>query len=95
MHQSNAKIRGFRTGNLDKAKKRFIRRVLWRKSRIDPTVVFITHAGCTIKEQEEFVNEVLKYIPFEKVIIEKASVSCSSNGGLGTMGLSYLKKGAF
>ena len=92
MHQSNARIAGFRSGNLDKARKRFIHRKLRKKNRIDKRVVFITHAGCTFREQKEFVDEVLKHIPFEKVIVERASVSCASNGGLGSIGLAYLTK---
>ena len=92
MRQSNVNVIGFYSGNLDKAKKRMIRKLLHRKNRIDTRAVFITHAGCTVKQQKEFVEEVLKYIPFEKVIVEKASVSCSSNGGLGSMGLAYMVK---
>ena len=69
MRQNSLKIAGFHTGNLDRAKKRFIHKLLRRKSRIDTRVVFISHAGCTIKQQEEFVNEILKYIPFENVIL--------------------------
>ena len=92
MQQSVTKIIGFRFGNMDKAKKSWLRRILRRKGRIDTRVVFITHAGCTIKEQKEFVDEVLKHVPFEKVILEKASVSSSSNGGLGSIGLAYLTK---
>lgn len=38
------------------------------------------------------MEEVLKCIPFKKVMLEKASVSCSSNAGIGTMGLAYLTK---
>ena len=92
MRQNDVKIRGFCIGNLDRAKKRFVRRLLRRKNRIDKRVVFVTHASCTVKQQQELVDEILKYIPFEKVILERASASCSSNGGLGTMGVAYLTK---
>lgn len=92
LRQSNTKVIGFRSGNLAKAKKSFIRMLLRKKKRIDPRVVFITHASCSIKQQQEFVDEVLKYIPFEHVILEKASVSGSSNSGLGTIGIAYLTK---
>lgn len=90
--QSDVKLKGCLLGSLEKARKSFVRKILRRKNRIDPRVVFITHAGCTLKEQKEFIDEVLKYIPFERVIVERASVSCSTNGGLGTIGLSYLTK---
>lgn len=90
--QSEAKVIGFRAGNLDWAKKSFLHKLLRRKNRIDKRVVFISHAGCTLKEREEFKAEVLKHIPFEKVIMERISVSSSSNAGLGTMGIAYLTK---
>lgn len=92
MRQNDIKLIGFQAGNLIKAKKRFIRKLLHKKKRIDTRVLFVTHASCTIKQQEEFLDEILKYIPFEKVILTRASVSCSTNGGLGTMGLAYLTK---
>ena len=88
--QSSAKVIGFRSGNLDKARKSFIHKMLHKKDRIDDRVVFITHAGCTVREQEEFLNEVLKYVPFKNVIVQKASVSCASNGGLRSFGIAYL-----
>ena len=92
MRQNDIRISGAYLGNLDKSKKRFIRRMLFKKGRIDKRVVFITHASCSVKQQQEFVDEVLKYIPFEKVILARACVSNSTNGGLGTMGIAYLTK---
>lgn len=92
LRNSSMAVVGLNHGSLDKARKSFIRRMLRRKSRIDTRIVFITHAGCTVKQQQEIVDEVLKYIPFEKVIMQRASVSGSSNGGLGTIGIAYLTK---
>ena len=90
--KSRLKICGFCCGEFEHAKKRYIRSRLWRKSRIDERVVFIVHAGCSVREQREFVEGVLKYVPFEKVIVQKVSVACASSAGLGTMGLAYLTK---
>ena len=80
------------SGFLGAGKTTFIRKLLRNKDRIDARIAFITHASCTVKQQQEFVDEVLKYVPFEKVILQRASVSGSSNGGLGTMGIAYLTK---
>ncbi len=90
MRQSEPKLRGFYFGNLEKAKKRFIHKIFRRKNRIDKRVVFIAHASCSVKQQQEFIEEVLKAVPFEKVIVERASVSCSSNGGIGSIGVAFL-----
>lgn len=92
MRQSALTTNGFEFGRLENAKKRYIHRKLRRKNRIDTRVVFLIHTGCTIKQQKEFVQEVLKCIPFEKVIMEKASVSCTSSNGVGTIGMAYLTK---
>lgn len=92
MKKNQLKIDTIRFGKLDNAKKHYIRKHLKNKNQIDERVVFITHAGCTVKQQREFVDEVLKYVPFDKVIIQKVSVSCASCAGLGTIGLAYLKK---
>ncbi len=92
MRHNDVKIRGLLLGSLESSQKRMIRSLLHKRNRIDTRAVFITHAGCSVKQQEEFVAEVLKYVPFEKVIVGRASVSCSTNGGLGTMGIAYLTK---
>ncbi len=92
MKNDDTRITGFRTGNLEKARKNFVRSLLRRRKKIDPRVVYISHASCTLKQQEEVVNEVLKYVPFKKVVVTRASVSCSSNGGLGTIGIAYMTK---
>lgn len=92
VRKSCLKISGFLPGKLEDAKKRYIKDGLRKKNQIDKRVVFIIHAGCSVKEQREFVDEVLKYVPFEKVIIQKVSVSCASCAGPGTIGLAYLLK---
>jgi len=92
MQQSGLKVSSFSFGKTEGAMRRYIKRRLRRKNRIDQRVVFITHAGCTVRQQREFVEEVLKYIPFENVIMEKSSVSCVSSTGIGTMGMAFLTK---
>lgn len=92
MRKSRMKISGFQFGKLDNAKKRYIRKCLRKRSQIDERVVFIIHAGCSVKEQGELVDEVLKCVPFGEVIVQKVSVSCASSAGLGTVGLAYLLK---
>ncbi len=90
--QSRLKIVCFDFGKPEAAKRRYVRHLFRRKNRIDTRVAVITHAGCTIREQKEFVDEVMACVPFQKIIMEKASVSCASNGGIGTMGIAYLLK---
>lgn len=92
MKESRLKLQRLEYGKLENAGRRYIHRELRHRKRIDTRVVFITHAGCTVAQQRAFTDAVLKCIPFEKVIIEKASVSCSCQSGLGAIGMAYLTK---
>lgn len=92
LHQSYIRVIGFKTGNIGRARKRYAKMILKKKNRIDKRVVFITHASCSIKQQQEFVEEILKIVPFENVILERGSVAGSSNSGLGTIGVAFLWK---
>lgn len=92
MKQSGFKLERFGYGKQENVRKRYIRRKLRHSRRIDTGVVFITHAGCSVTQQKAFTEEVLKYIPFEKVIVERASVSCSCSSGIGSIGMAYLTK---
>ena len=89
MQQSKAVIVGTRMGNMEYARKRYIRYHLRRKKRIDTDIVIITHVGCSVREQEQIRSEVLKCIPFKKVIMQRTSFSIACNVGLGTVGIAY------
>ncbi len=67
--------------------------MLFKHSRqIDTRVLFITYAGCTVKQIDEIARIVEKYIHFDKVILQKASATVSSNCGIGTFGLMFARK---
>lgn len=89
MSQSRMVMSGVRCGKLENAWKRFIRFHLRRKSKINRDIVFISHAGCSVEQQELIRREVLRCIPFERVIMQRTSVSIACNSGIGTFGLAY------
>lgn len=89
MKKSRLCIAWTRFGNMEKAYKRFIRFHLLRKSRINTDVIYITHAGLNVRQQELIRREVLRCVPFEKIIIQKASVSTSCISGIGAIGIAY------
>lgn len=89
MSQSKMVMIGVRGGRLEGAWKRFIHFHLLRKKRICKDVIFITHAGCSVEQQELIRHEVLRCIPFEKVIMQRTSVSIACNVGIGTFGMAY------
>ncbi|MCH5248602.1 MAG: DegV family EDD domain-containing protein [Lachnospiraceae bacterium] len=89
MNQSRIKAIGVRGGRLENSWKGFIRSSLRHKGRINTDIVFISHVGCSVEQQELIKREILKCVPFKQVIIQRASVSVSCNCGIGTFGLSY------
>ncbi len=89
MNQSRMCMIGVRCGRLEGAWKRFIHLHLLRKSRISTDIVFITHAGCSVEQQELIRREILRCIPFKKVIMQRTSVSIACNAGIGTFGIAY------
>lgn len=89
MKQSRMVMSGVRCGKLESAWKRFIRFHLRRKGKINRDIVFISHAGCSVEQQELIRREVLRCIPFERVIMQRTSVSIACNSGIGTFGLAY------
>lgn len=89
MKQSRAVIRKVRFGNLQGAWKRQIHSLLWNKRKINTDVVMIAHVGCSVSQQEMLKREVLKCVPFERVIVQKTSLSVACNAGMGAIGISY------
>lgn len=87
--QSKVVLVGLLAGSLENAWIQGIRWHLRRKRKIYPSVVFITHVGCSVKQVEMIKNEVLKCVPFEKVIIQKGSFSNACSSGLHTIGIAY------
>ena len=80
---------GLFSGPLENCWKAGIRKHMRKKKKISRDVVFITHAGCSVKQQELVKNEILKHVPFEQVIIQKASFSSACASGIETIGVAY------
>ena len=87
--QKRVVIVGFLGGSIEEAWKRGIRLHLRKKRKICPDVVFVTHVGCSIRQQNFIRREIRKRFPFEKIIMQKASFSTACNAGLQTIGISY------
>jgi hypothetical protein len=74
---------------MEGAWKRLIRWHLRHKGKISTDIIYITHAGCTVEQLELIRHEILRCIPFEKVIVQRPSVSIACNSGIGTFGMAY------
>ena len=80
---------GFYGGSLERAWKKFLHSHRHRKKKIHPGLVIVTHVSCSVKEQEFILNEVKKFMPFEEVILQKASFTNACNAGVRTIGIAY------
>lgn len=89
MKQSKLAIVGLGAGRMDGAWKRFIRRSLRRNRKINDDVIFISHVACSVEQQKLIQREVLRCIPFRRVIMQRASVTTACNSGIGTFGFAY------
>ena len=92
MNQSKIRLQGVVSGDMEKAARKYIKRQLRKNSRVDDKICFVTHAGCTVKQQQSFLEEVKKAKYFEKLYLQKASATIISNCGLGTFGILYMRK---
>ncbi len=89
MKQNKAVITGVLGGEIESAWKKFIRGHLRNTKKISKEIVFITHVGCSVKQQELLIDEVRKYVKFDNVIINKASFTTACNSGMESVGIAY------
>lgn len=91
MHQGRLVLAGAGAGPLDSSGRNFIHRHLLSKKKINTDIVFISHAGCNVEQQNFIRREALRHIPFRKIIMQRSSVSTACNTGIGTFGFAYYR----
>ena len=87
--QKKALLRGLLFGSLENAWRQGIHIMLRKKRRINKDIVFVTHVGCSVKQQEWLKREIAKYVKFDRVIIQKASFTSACNVGMECIGIAY------
>lgn len=92
MDQSKIKFQSILVGTPEKVYHKYIKKQLSKINQLDDKVCFLTHAGLSVKQQNELLDEVKKYQHFERVFLQKASATIISNCGLGTFGVLFLKQ---
>lgn len=90
--RNKLKLCTIEVGNMHQVNKRYVKKLFRRSKQIDCRLLFLTYAGCTVRQTDEVLAEVEQYIKFEKVILQKASATVSSNCGIGTFGLMFVRK---
>lgn len=86
------RVLGVWTGKLEKVWKNYIRFHLRNSARIDDRVIFVVHAGCTVRQQEQLLEEINRNMRFKQVIFTQASSASVCNAGLGSIGFAIYYK---
>ncbi len=86
--KSKVRIVGFGIGSMDAAWRGFLRLQLRIRKKISTDAIVITHSGCSVKEQEYIRSEVMKVIPFKRIIMQKASFTNACSVGAKAIGIS-------
>ena len=92
MSKNRLKLWWIESGNMHRVVRQYIKKLFKHSKQIDTRILFVTYAGCTVKQIDEIAEIVEKYIHFDKVIFQKASATVSSNCGIGTFGLMFVRK---
>ena len=92
MSKNRLKLCWIESGSMHRAVRQYIKKLFKHSRQIDTSLLFVTYAGCSVKQIDEIVEIVEKYIHFDQVILQKASATVSSNCGIGTFGLMFVRK---
>lgn len=92
MSGNRLKLWKIESGNMHRTTIQYVRKLFKHHKQIDSRILFLTYAGCSVRQTDEILAEVEKYMKFDKVILQKASATVTSNCGMGTFGLMFVKK---
>lgn len=92
MTKNKLKVWKIEIGNMRQVNRRYVKKLLHHSNNIDTRILFLTYAGCSMSQLDVILEEVKKYIGFQKIVVQKASATVSSNCGVGTFGLMFLRK---
>lgn len=92
MKKSRISISGIMFGDIGKARKTMVRRMLKHKHKINNEAVFVSHVALNSKDQNELSQAIMDQVEFERLYLNRAAFSTACNVGLGTFGLAYCKK---
>ena len=71
--------------------RKFIRSIV-SSGNVDPSLLFIVHAGFGVREQEYIKKLIDRYSNFDKVIFNRASMSSCVSLGEGFIGVSLIRR---
>ena len=92
VHES-LRITEVKVGNISVCRRHFLRRNLLKNKNVNGDIVYITHAGISVEEQERVLNEVKSYHKFKQIVVQKSCVTNACFSGKGTVGIAvYVEK---
>lgn len=80
------------SGNMHRATRQYVKKLFKHSAQIDSRLLFVTYAGCSVAQIDEILSVVERYLTFDKIVLQKASATVSSNCGIGTFGLMFVRK---
>lgn len=89
MRQNKVVLSMLLSGNLESTWRWSIRMHMRNRRKVSQNIVVITHVGCTVKQLEWIASEVQKRVRFDRVIIQKASLTVACNSGMESVGIAY------
>lgn len=89
---SRITVLGVRAGRLEKVWRKYIRFHLRASVKTDDSIIFVVHAGCSVKQQEIILDEINRCMKFKQVIFTAASTASTCNSGLGAIGLAVYRR---
>ena len=92
LKKGHMRVTDIKMGGQNVVLDRYIHSALKDKDSIDRSTIIITIAGFPLEQIEGIRKEVLDIIPFEKVYVQKASPTISTNCGPGSFGLMFMRK---
>lgn len=92
MKKGRIVLKGIEIGNYEKSVMRYIKSELKKNSKIERKRLFITHAGCTVKLINAVKSRAEKLCGFDEILVTKASATISSNCGMGTVGVLFVRE---
>lgn len=86
------KLKNIQIGSYSKSISRYVRDELKNNANIDKSIIFITHAGCSVKTIDMVKEEIKKYCSFDCILVTSASATITCNCGGNTLGVLFVHK---
>ena len=90
MRKGRMKVVDICFGNIDRARKTYVKRTFTLSKNIDKRLAFITYVGLNQDELGAIEKEVRKHVDFDKIIYKKTTPAIAINSGPGTFGVLFM-----